>query len=106
MSKNWTKGPWVRSEPDTFGDFTITPAEGGFAIAAITNGEFMRMGGLAHEHKANADLVTAAPELYDACAALVAEKVDYMDLNNLGNPEEQHTIIWARAAMAKARGDQ
>ena len=54
-----TPGEWKAGETDQFGDITITPVEGGLAIAAIPNGEFMRMGGLADEHKANADLVAA-----------------------------------------------
>ena len=42
-------------------------------------------------------------ELLEALKAMVAEKRDYMLLNNLGNPEEQHTIKQAAAAIAKAQ---
>jgi ABC-type Fe2+-enterobactin transport system substrate-binding protein len=38
-------------------------------------------------------------EIRDALEAMVAEKADYMIINNLGDPEEQHTIKQARAAL-------
>ena len=34
---------------------------------------------------------------------LVNEKVDYMKINNLGNPETQHTVIQGRKALALLR---
>jgi hypothetical protein len=39
-----------------------------------------------------------------ALEQFVAEKVDYMQINHLGNPEETHTVKWARVALAKAGG--
>jgi hypothetical protein len=37
-----------------------------------------------------------------ALEAMVEEKADYMRLNHLGDPEAQHTIRQARAALAPA----
>lgn len=53
---------------------------------------------------ANARLISASPDLYEALAEMVEEKADYMVRNNLGDPEREHTIKLARAALAKARG--
>ncbi len=40
-----------------------------------------------------------AVELAGALDQLIEEKADYMRLNNLGNPETQHTIKLGRAAL-------
>jgi len=34
--------------------------------------------------------------------AMIEAEVDYMTLNHLGDPEKQHNVIWARAALARA----
>jgi len=39
--------------------------------------------------------------LREALEMVVAEKVDYMTINNLGDPEKQHTIMLARAALGE-----
>lgn len=41
-------------------------------------------------------------DLLTALLMMVDEKADYMRINNLGDPEKQHTIKVARAAIAKA----
>ena len=38
-------------------------------------------------------------ELEAALLVMVNHEVNYMDINNLGNPEEQHRIKQARAAL-------
>jgi hypothetical protein len=52
--------------------------------------------------EANARLIAAAPELLEALQAMVDAEVDYMTINNLGDPEQQHNVKWARAIIAKA----
>jgi hypothetical protein len=41
--------------------------------------------------------------LREALKLMVDEKCDYMKINNLGDPEQQHTIKIARAAL---KGDE
>ena len=38
--------------------------------------------------------------LRDALRQIMEEKIDYMRINNLGDPETQHTIKAARAALS------
>lgn len=56
-----------------------------------------------------AKLIAAAPEtqrqrdaLLAALEAMVEQECDYMKINKLGDPEEQHNIIVARAAIKDA----
>jgi hypothetical protein len=49
-------------------------------------------------------LEQAAPELLELVKAFVTAEVDYMTLNNLGDPEQQHNVKWARAVIAKVEG--
>lgn len=46
-------------------------------------------------------LVRERNELLEVLKAFVAQEVDYMTINNLGNPEKQHNVKWARAVIAK-----
>lgn len=50
----------------------------------------------------DAHLIAAAPELLEVLKAYVAWEVEYMTINNLGNPENQHNVKWARKVIAKA----
>ena len=54
---------------------------------------------------ANARLIAAAPDLLEALEAMVAQECDYMKINNLGDPEEQHNIMLSRIVIAKAKGE-
>lgn len=63
-----TPGPW-HYEPDGMGDITIASSRHPLAIAAIVNGEFMALAGHADEHKANACLIAAAPDMFAALQA-------------------------------------
>lgn len=49
---------------------------------------------------ANARLIAAAPELLEIVEAFIAETVDYATINNLGDPEKQHNVKWARKILA------
>lgn len=51
------------------------------------------------EYKAAIDGVVNALEV------MINQEVDYMQINKLGDPEEQHAIIQARAAIAALRGE-
>lgn len=55
-------------------------------------------------HGLNAEIV--ALDLLEALQAMVAAEVEYMIINKLGDPEKQHNIKLARAAIAKALGQE
>ena len=59
---------------------------------------------IALENERVSALHAAAPDLLAALKAMVVEYCDYTIINNLGNPETQHNIKLARAAIAKAEG--
>ncbi len=46
------------------------------------------------------DAAKRVEALEDALRQIMVEKIDYMTINNLGDPETQHTIKAARAALA------
>lgn len=58
--------------------------------------------------EANARLIAAAPELYEALALFVAEYVELVESGDAGfwDAEKESKVIIARAALAKARGEQ
>lgn len=87
MSENWTKGPWepVLFPHDNYGvEYeVISPASDGYAVCS----------GI--EVTANANLIAAAPELYEALKRVVDiadRRTDEFDA--------------ARAALKKARGER
>lgn len=59
-----------------------------------------------HDDRDHAYLIAAAPDLYAALEQMVEERRDYMRINHLGDPDAQHTVKAANAALAKARGEQ
>lgn len=46
------------------------------------------------------------PELLACLEGFITETVDYMTINNLGDPERQHNVKWARRIIAKAKNAQ
>lgn len=109
----WTKGPW-RVDPRHWGD--IQAANGELEISASWHeamiGEVIEIGGRsappAHEARANARLIAAAPDLAEALGdAPVLSK--YHGLHGfeverfIADYESWRTR--ARAALAKARGE-
>jgi hypothetical protein len=58
---SFTPGPYQTEGPDPFGDYTITQAGGGLAIAAVISN--MRM---SEEVASNARMIAAAPDLLEA----------------------------------------
>lgn len=86
----YTSGPWRAEDADMFGDYAITQEGGGLAIAAVV----VNLRG-ADEVSANAYLIAAAPELYEAAkdALVSAEHAGLL-----------RTAKALRAAVAKAEG--
>lgn len=83
-----TPGPW-----DWFGVELLSTA--GFVLGTKRDGR---------PNSEDASLIAAAPDLLAALKAMVVEYCDYTIINNLGDPETQHNIKLARAAIAKAEG--
>ena len=48
-------------------------------------------------------IALAAEALAKTLDAFIAQEVDYMDINNLGDPEQQHNVKWGRKAIAAYR---
>ena len=94
---NWTPGPWTaaRSDPAEGVDVYWICAGAGNSSTELGS----MMGGYPHDKReANANLAAAAPELYEALVAFM--KLAWESHHN--NP----AYDTARAALAKARGEQ
>ena len=48
-------------------------------------------------------IALAAEALAEMLDAFIGAEVDYMDTNNLGDPGQQHNVIWGRKALAAYR---
>jgi hypothetical protein len=110
-----TKGPWELTERHDYYEI-LGPRDradwyGRKGVWAVAYADTDR-----EDQEANAALIVAAvnamPGLLDeveglraALRAMVDEKCDYMCRNLLGDPEQQHTIKQARAALG-GRDDQ
>ena len=92
-----TKGPWA-----IFGDEIITDDSRRVAEISDYNG-FEDWP--SDQVIGNAHLIASAPDMQEALEAMVEAECNYMRINNLGDPEEQHGVRRARAALAKSRGE-
>lgn len=107
----WTPGPWV-IDPETrvFEVCTIhgLPKDArtdGQGWAYIRSSDTFYLGHDEKEVMANAHLIAAAPEMYEALEAMIDRYApSYHDCIDDGMPECE--ICDARAAIAKARGEQ
>lgn len=99
MIANFTAGPWrFVGDTDTNGCAVVTnnsPDGWHWDIA------YCQPDPDANTAKSNAHLVAAAPELYEACMRMIGS-LGCM----IGDPDNCGDIIFARAATAKARGEQ
>ncbi|WP_334158542.1 hypothetical protein [Achromobacter insolitus] len=115
MTTKHTPGPWYTGEPfEAFPGaglrFHISQAEGApytphYSDVAQFVAETISSEKLAIQ-QANAWLIAAAPDLLEALIAMEQEKSDYMTRNALGDPSVETTNKMARAAIAKAKGEQ
>lgn len=100
VSAKHTPGPWryIPAEPE----FKFKPAvqrgnEGGFCVSGLSP----------EREAADARLIAAAPELLEALKEIAADYADRFDLDDPStNPGIKFTIKQARAAIAKAEGQQ
>ncbi len=87
----WTPGPWT----DFF--LSVVQEDGDKAICEVEDEFDTHNAGEAH---ANARLIAAAPELYDAC--LAAEQFIALDCGVNENDDNGEVLKQLRAALAKA----
>ena len=94
----WTPGPWDAEKLSRVARENERPWVGRLSehrYAALSCGETQA------EATANAHLIAAAPDLYEALERMVATYADMQD----GNGEPCPDVIAARTAIAKARGE-
>jgi hypothetical protein len=95
---NYSKGPWKILDQGT----EQMIVSDGFHVATVP------FGSRADEamDRANACLIAAAPDLYDAVAELLREFVDpEQSLEQFDSCVVRKTVERARSALAKARGE-
>lgn len=122
MSKEYTKGPWRVEEGTTLiwgaCDPDDTSDRGmGYPITECKTSpgySLWAKGPTADEGEANARLIAAAPDLFEACVALDVFWTESHPEGPDGNPKywigtlsDKTLGVWraARAAIAKARGE-
>lgn len=102
-NERWAPGPWaVTDADDDDPDFIwFVVAENEMWVAAM----YQFAGGEDTEGKANACLISAAPELYEALEEMIRQ---YDDLEIEGGEPTEMTLAHGRAhnTLAKARGER
>ena len=97
-----TPGPWKAKADDLVPERGAVYVEGPLGWDEQSICETHRFADDVETNEANARLCAAAPDLLEALKAFVIETVDYMTINKLGDPEQQHNVKLARAALSKA----
>lgn len=92
----WTPGPWLVSETGS----VVAASDSGY-VAEPYDGRHTLQNDAAIT-AANAHLIAAAPEMYEALAAVIGDYEAHMR----GHEYVPTPLIAARAALAKARGEQ
>ena len=88
---SFTPGPWHIGTPPPNGEQTIGTTQGLMVAVATT--------GTSVPTKANARLIAAAPDLLEAL-------IELADCGAEAWGEDRPCVKWARAAIAKATGEQ
>lgn len=87
-------GPYIR----------VTDGRGKFWELPITRDHKIKVTPAAwNTHPTEDRLVGALEEAERALEVFIADEVDYMTRNNLGDPEKQHRVILGRAALTRIR---
>jgi hypothetical protein len=104
MSTQHTPGPWNPYFDETYG--VLGPDKGRVAICMNLKGSH-GLAGRRHgnEVAANARLIAASPDLLEALKMGYADTMDYIQRNHLSGSENNHWLVLARAAIAKATGE-
>jgi len=91
-----TPGPWIYSGLNIGGEISAT----------IFSGKSGELVGTITTTKANAHLISAAPDLLSALQAFVDSVEEIIGLSDFGNPSESDfPLNQAREALRKARGE-
>lgn len=94
----FTKGPWrVNDDNDQIGDVWSVPENKPVAMAQITGPVKRREDH--SERIANAHLMAAAPDLYEALANIVCQFEEALEMHT---PRDREVICQAKAALLKA----
>jgi hypothetical protein len=96
---NWTKGPWRVFHAGCFPG--IEARDQSVVVWGKADDNEGVRGGSDEEVQANANLISAAPELYEALRACLGHLTGGMD----GDWDEIDPVATARVALAKARGE-
>lgn len=94
MEKKWTEGPWRKESFSLSEEILAT----GNKLVAIVQSRHCES---PEEMRANAHLIAAAPELYEALAALLSRVGNDADAHAWFLDEQENAI----KALAKARGE-
>lgn len=106
----FTKGPWFLGEQNSHCGISITP-HGNQIIATVYLGMVTSRAKRGDEHfslpenanaVANANLIAAAPELYEA---LVTASTLYQIIIGMGRTEYKELLDHANSVLSKARGE-
>jgi hypothetical protein len=106
MSAKFTAGPWAwwdesSGRPAKYDLCKLLPKEGGVSIFTTYGGAGFEALGRTGEEVANAHLIAAAPDLYAALEAVVADLYPWMPHKDVGETAYNAAV----AALAKARGE-
>ena len=100
-----TPGPWVVGNQDPL-NFGKQRGNGTEPIGFVYGPSFPERSELGREALSNARLIAAAPELLEALKMGYADTMDYIQRNHLSGAENNRWLVLARAAIAKATGEQ
>jgi hypothetical protein len=102
---NWTEGPWIMAGSDEIDglSFYCIEACNGIGIAEVSGIYDVKKDDfpLTEEALANANLIAAAPEMYEALEAMLSAYCGYSSAEGQQGSAE----FDARAALAKALGE-
>ena len=94
----WTAGPWFTVFNAHYWDVSVGPEDYSQSVASCLQNSVLRMS--AEEAAANARLIAAAPDLYEALEEL-CERYDTIDGESFEHPEDSPWFK-ARAALLRA----